>query len=256
MFVRKQRTGLWLPIGLWLLALAGGPSSGLGAAEEEPPAINPFGPAKQDRGDALPGYLELSDGTVYVGTIYMTRGKRLKMEDRQAGGDDVRQREVPLRVVKQIECLVDKEWMEKEWRFKEAALNEKVFTGRTYPARVYSHTVTLNDGRKISGTMGEIIYVRPFIASREGPLADNPLPDPERFMLHKRDKGDVGKDLKSLLYVKQIKLGEDAVDEGRKKAEKQAAKGQSKPKPTTSRKGAAKKPAKAVGCVLGTHPSG
>jgi len=220
---RRSTVPSFVRLGLWLLALPALAPNLLQSAGDEPPAINPFGPVKQDRDDAVPGYLELSDGTVLVGNVYMTRGKRLKMEDRQAGGDDVRQREIPLRVVRQIECLVDKEWMEKEWRFKEGASNEKVYTGRTYPARVYSHTVTLKDGRKISGALAEILFVRPFIATREGPLAENPVPEAERFLLQKRHKGDAGTDLKSLVYVKRVKLGDDAVDEGRKKAEKQPA---------------------------------
>jgi len=232
--------------GLCLLApaavLMGGPSLLVGnglLAAEEPPALNPFAPVKQDRDDALPGYLEMSDGTVYVGSIYMTRDKPLKLEDRQGGGDDVRQWEVPLRVVRQIECRLEKEWMEKEWRFKEAALNEKVYTGRTYPARVYAHTVTLKDGRKLSGSLGEIIYVRPF-ASHAGPRADQEPPEPQRFLLHKRDKGEIGKDLRSLLYVRLVKLGPDALDEGRQKAAKQAGKSQTKGKPAAGKKGTAR----------------
>lgn len=242
-----HRTLFWAIQGLcWLVPaadLAGSLPWAAGnrlLAAEEPPALNPFAPVKQDRDDALPGYLEMSDGTVFVGSIYMTRDKRLKLEDRQAGGDDVRQREIPLRVVKQIECRVEKEWLEKEWRFKEAALDEKVYTGRTYPARVYAHTVTLKDGRKLSGSLGEIIYVRPF-ASRGGPRADQETPEPQRFLLHKRDKGEVGKDLKSLVYVRLVKLGPDAVEEGRQRAAKQAAKSQAKDKPAAGKKGTAKK---------------
>jgi hypothetical protein len=186
--------------------------------EDEPPAINPFGGTRTEREDAVPGYLELSDGTVLVGNVYMTRDKRLKLEDRKADGD-VRQREVPLRAVKQIECKVDKEWIEKEWRFKETTSDEKYYTGKSYPARVYSHTVTLKDGRAITGPLAEIVFVQPF-ASAEGPRAENPQPEAQRFMLHKRDKGQIGADLKSLRYVRLIKLGNEAVEEGKAKAEK------------------------------------
>lgn len=193
-------------------------------AEEEPPAINPFGPVRQERDDAVPGYLEMSDGTVYAGNLYLTRDKRLKLEDRQAGGDDVRQREVPLRAVKKIECNVQKEWMEKEWRFKEAALNEKVYTGRSYPARVYTYTVTLKDGRKLTGSLGEIIYVQPLL-SPEGPRAEQSASEAKRFLLHKRDKGEIGTDLKSLLYVREIRLGKEALEEGQKRAKSEAKAG-------------------------------
>ena len=180
----------------------------------EPPALNPFAPVRRDRDDAVPGYIEMSDGKIHPGSIYMTLDKRLKVYDEKME----RQREVPLRVVKQIDCWVLEEWMEKEWRFKELALNEKYYTGREYPAREYRHTITLQDGRMIAGPMAEIIFVRPFA---ESPPAGQPVEanlKPERFLLHKRDKGDVNTEMKVLKYVKLIKLGEEALAEGRKKA--------------------------------------
>ena len=193
----------------------------------EPAALNPFPAVRQDRDDAIPGYLEMSDGQVFVGNIYMTRDKRLKMEDsmRQVGGGDgapddnseKRQREIPLRAVKQIEAKVEKEWVEKEWRFKELALDEKYYTGRTYPVRKCVYTVTLKDGRKITAPVAEIFYVKPFRELAAGPRTDEE-PEPIRFMIHKRQKGDPGTALKALTYVKLIKLGEQAVEEGKKKA--------------------------------------
>jgi len=198
---------LW---GVWLAIAPAGPL--LGA--DEPPALNPFGPVKTERDDAVPGYVEMSDGTIHTGNIYMTRDKRLKIYDEGLK----RQREIPLRVVKQIECQVKKEWMEKEWRFKELALDEKYYTGRTYPAREYLHTITLRDDRTIAGPLAEIIYVQPYIYSPSDPRSYRPDVKPLRFLFHKRDKGEVGTDLKSLAYVKVVKLGEEALEEGRRKA--------------------------------------
>ena len=180
----------------------------------EPAALNPFGPVRRDRDDAVPGYIEMSDGKIYPGSIYMTRDKRLKIyEDKTK-----RQREVPLRVVKQIDCWVLEEWMEREWRFKELALNEKYYTGREYPSREYRHTITLQDDSMIAGPMAEIIYVRPFAESPQPgqPLAANLKP--ERFLLHKRDKGEIDTEMEALRYVKRIKLGAEALAEGRKRA--------------------------------------
>ncbi len=207
-----------------------------GVQAGEPAALNPFGAVRQARDDAIPGYLEMSDGQVYVGSIYMTRDKRLKMEDsmRQVGGGDdgapddnseKRQREIPLRVVKQIEAKVEKEWIEKEWRFKELALDEKYFTGRTYPSRKYVYTVTLKDDRKITAPVAEIFYVKPFRDLGSGPRSDGEN-EPIRFQIHKRDKGEPGTTLKALTYVKLIKLGEAALEEGKKKA---ASAGKSSP---------------------------
>ena len=175
------------------------------ARAAEPPVINPFGAAPSLREDAIPGYVEMSDGTVHPGHIHLTRDKKLKVYDDKLN----RQREVPLRVVEQIECKVKKEWMEKEWKFKEAASSQKMYTGRTYPAREYLHTITLRGGRTISGPLSAIVYVQPSRLKTE------------RYLLHKRDKGKIGQKLESLAYVKLIKLGEEALREGRQKAAKQ-----------------------------------
>jgi hypothetical protein len=201
----------------------------------EPAALNPFGAVRQDRDDSVVGYLEMSDGQIFVGNVYMTRDKRLKMEDsmRQVGGGDgapddnseKRQREIPLRAVKQIEAKVEKEWVEKEWRFKELAVDEKYFTGRNYPVRKYVYTVTLKDDRKITAPVAEIFYVKPFRELGSGARTDEET-EPIRFQIHKRDKGEAGTTLKALTYVKLIKLGERAAEEGKKKATgKVAAKG-------------------------------
>jgi len=212
----------WAALGAVILAIlawvvhAGEPPAvnPFASSGEEPPALNPFGPVQRDRDDAVPGYVELSNGDVYVGRIYMTRDKRLKVYDKSME----RQREIPLRVVRQIECRVVREWMEKEWRFKELALDEKYYTGRTYPVRQYEHTITLKDGRTITGPLAEIIYVQGPTYKPDQPLRYRPPVKPLRFILHKRDKGKIGSDLKSLHYVKLVKLGEDALEEGRRKA--------------------------------------
>jgi hypothetical protein len=212
-------TMVWQSVGVLMVAavwgLGGVCPLAADAAEEEPPVINPFGARPTDREDAVPGYVETSDGKIYPGLIYMTRDKRLKLYD-----DGLqRQREIPLRVVQQIDCQVKKEWMEKEWRFKELALDEKMYTGREYPAREYLHTVTLQDGRKITGPLAEIIYVKPYMPKPEpGSKIYQPDVEPMRFILYKRHKGEFGQSLKSLVYVKCIKLGEEALEEGRRKA--------------------------------------
>jgi hypothetical protein len=233
-----------------MLCLAVATSGGLDARSlageapaEEPPALNPFGSVKRDRDDAIPGYLEMSNGRVVVGNIYMTRDKRLRLEDamRQIGGGDTpddnsekRQREIPLRVVSQIEAKVEKEWMEKEWRFKELALDEKYYTGKSYPSRTYVHMITLKDGRKLTGPLAEIIYVKPFRETAAGPRSEEETEE-LRFQLHKRDKGEPGATLKDLAFVKRIKLGEDAVEEGKKKAAKAESRSRPRSKPSSKK---------------------
>lgn len=176
-------------------------SCGLSAVEaEEPPAIDPFGPKTTQRKDAISGRIELSDGSVHPGMIYLTRDKRLKIYDQQLQ----RQREIPLRKIKRIDCKVKREWMEKEWRFKETTSDEKIYTGRSYPAREYLHTITLHDGRTIVGSLSALVYLQPKRYSPDG------KPPPERYLLNKRDKGKIGAELKSLVYVTRIVFGKEA----------------------------------------------
>ena len=175
---------------------------------DEPPAVNPFGSTTTEREDVVPGYVELSDGSIHPGQIYLTRDKRLKISDEQLQ----RQREIPLSTVKEIDCKIKKEWLEKEWKFKEAAKDEKMYTGRSYPVREYEHTIALRDGGTISGGLSGIAYVK----SSEKKT--------EQFILNKRNKGEIGEDLQSLVYVKSIKLGKEAYEEGKKKAADSAKK--------------------------------
>jgi hypothetical protein len=165
------------------------------ALADEPPAVNPFGPKDAAQQQAVAGCIELSDGTRREGMIRLTRDKRLVIYDEELK----RQREVPLSAVKLIECRVEREWQEKEWRFKESASDEKVYTGRSYPVREYVHTLTLRDGRRISGPLSALVYLDP-------PAADGAQPPAERFILHKRDKGAAGQDPKTWLYVRRIEL--------------------------------------------------
>jgi hypothetical protein len=177
------------------------------ALGQEPPALNPFGTPtqRQRRDDAVPGYLELSDGKIHPGQIFLTRDAKLKIFDEERK----RHREVPLKAIKRIDCRVSREWVEKEWRFKENASDEKYFTGRSYPAREHTHKITLQNGQTIQGTLSGIVYGQAESAE-----------SPDRFLLHKRDKGEPGTELASLVYVRSSQLGEKALEEGKRRATK------------------------------------
>ena len=112
--------------------------------------MNPFGqaPSPSER-TPCPGTSSFPTARFSAGMIYLTRDKRLQIYDKQLE----RQREIPLQVVKKIECTVKREWLEKEWKFKETTNDEKLYTGRSYPAREYLHTITLKDGRTITGPL-------------------------------------------------------------------------------------------------------
>lgn len=181
---------------------------------DEPPAINPFGQATADREDAVPGYVELSDGSIHPGQISLTRDKRLEISDKQSE----RQREFPLNAVKQIDCAIIKQWMEKEWKFKELTQDEKMYTGRSYPVREYVHTITLKDGRTITGGLSAIVYVQSRNDDTTKSAESQPKTKTTQFILNKRNKGEIGEELNSLVYMKSIKLGKEAFDEGKQKA--------------------------------------
>jgi len=184
------------------------------ATADEPPVIDPFGPRPAASPDAEAGRIELSDGKVFYGLIYLTRDARLKIYD----GRLHRQREIPLRAVARIDCEVKREWMEDEWRFKELTADEKLTTGRQYPAREYLHTITLSDGRKIKGPLAALVYLRPTSSGAAAAGSERTATEPLRFVLHKRDKGKLGADLKSLVYVRCIWLGKDAMEQPPEKA--------------------------------------
>jgi hypothetical protein len=211
MFAARNTHSMILVFGGLLAAV------GLALAAEEPPVINPFGPAPAQREDAVPGYVEMSDGKICAGHVYLTRDARLKINDEKMQ----REREVPLSSVKQIDCTVKKEWMEKEWKFKELTKDEKMYTGRSYPSREYVHTITLKDGRTITGELSAIVYVEPPNYTPVKPGEFRPEVKTEKFLLNKRNKGEIGQDLKSLVYPKSIKLGKEVMEEGIRKIAEQ-----------------------------------
>jgi hypothetical protein len=207
--------GIFLRAGLLAVAaLVALPIVGLA----EPPALNPFGQSPSEREDAVYGVIELSDGTSHAGMIYLTRDKRFQIYDEHIE----RQREVPLQAIKKIECSVKWEKLEKEWKFKEAANDEKMYTGRRYPAREYVHTITLKNGRTITGPLSAVIYLQPPQQKTTGTSDQPQAPvQAQRFVLYKRNKGELGQTLKKMVYVKCISLGKDAAGKDKDAAEQE-----------------------------------
>ena len=187
-------------------------------AAEEPPALNnPLSRRESSvREDTMPGYIEMSNGEVFPGLLYITRDKRLEIYDVELK----RQRTIPIEKIAKIETNVEKEWMEKEWRFKELASDEKMFTGREYPCRMFTYTLTFDDGRELEGPLSGIIFVQKLEEGEDTAVGHIPERDAPRFYFHKRDseKTNVGKKLPDIHYVKFVKIGDDALAEGLKKA--------------------------------------
>ena len=187
---------------------------------DEPDALNPFDDKPATPKGAVLGCIELSDGSIHPGWVYLTRDKRLQLVDDKTQ----QQHEAPLSAVKQIDCAVKKEWMEKEWRFKETTSNEKyVHRSRLSVARVHAHDHVPERpqgrrrpvGRRLPSAAG----IHPWRDANRARAGWRP----ERYILNKRAKGEMGEDLKSLVYVKRIKLGKDAYEEGCKRAARRKA---------------------------------
>lgn len=160
--------------------------------EQEPtePPARVIGKEEEERADAVAGTVELSDGTKVSGKIYLTRDKKLAIYDPK----EKKRYETTLAELEKIESRVMKEWMEKEWRWKENANDEKVYTGKEYPVREYEVALTFKGGKVIVGECTALLYVR--LANSE-----------RRFILHKRQKGEVGQKMEEMVYVKTVTLG-------------------------------------------------
>jgi len=181
-------------------------------------ATNPFGDPGEavQRKDAVPGYVELSNGLKIPGYIYTTRAKRLKIFNLKRELYEY----VPVPALKSIQTTVEWERMDKEWRFKEAGNPEKVYSGREYPVRKVMYTLTLRNDHEITCHMlGPPLYVEQSGKPRV------------QFILHDRDKGEMGAALDSLdtlKYIKSVVFGPEAynlaVEELKAKAEAAAKK--------------------------------
>jgi len=67
------------------------------------------------------------------------------------------------------------------------------------------------------GPLAAILYVQAD-APKADASASRTEAQAERVYLRKRDKGKVDTELKSLVYVRRIRLGEEALEEARRKA--------------------------------------
>ena len=73
-------------------------------------------------------------------------------------------------------------------------------------AREYSHTITLHDGRTITGPVSALVYLKTD-GHDNRPQHSRQTIDPSQA-----DKGGVGEELKSLVYVKRITFGKSSAE--------------------------------------------
>ena len=93
-------------------------------------AENPLSSKNQPpRPDAVPGVIEMSNGTQAPGWLYTTRDKPWVVFDPNTD----RWRQIPFITVLSINAVVTEEKYVLQWRWKAMGVPEKVFTGRKFP---------------------------------------------------------------------------------------------------------------------------
>ena len=175
----------------WILSNTGPTTAPSPTTEPIPttlPSVLTGGPTATD---ARPGTILLSDGTTIQGKLSTTLDQALRLWS----DEDKQYHDIPFSLVQSIEVQVVWERMEDEWKFKESGSDIKEYSGKQYPARETAYTITTTDGDKITGGVVAPLYV------------DTPT-GRRLFVLHKRDKGDVGQSLKDLVYVQSVKFAE------------------------------------------------
>ncbi len=180
----------------WLLNQATtAPSAPAPATVPSTQEETPFGENKNP--DIRRGAITLSDGEKIPGKLATTAEQPIRLWDEQKK----EYRDIPWKVIKSMQAKVLWEREEPEWHFKESGSDIKEFSGKTYPNREMQYTIELRNGQSVTGGVAAPIYLQ----TPKG----NKL-----FILHKRDKGEVGQTLKDLVYVKRVDLEED--EDGKK----------------------------------------
>lgn len=173
----------------FILSAATAPATG--PAEDAAPATQPA--VLENKGaadDSVPATLTLNNGQSVKGNASTTPDKPIRIWDPSIKD----YRDVPIALIKSVTAVVNWERDEPEWTFKESGSDIKIFTGRTYPARETSYVFVLSNDDKITGDVAAPIYIEANGKART-------------YVLHKRDKGEIGQKLKDLLYVTKIEFG-------------------------------------------------
>jgi hypothetical protein len=168
-------------------------------------SVNPFSRKNRPlRPDAVPGVIEMSDGSQLPGWLYTTRGKPWVVFDPAME----RWRQIPFIAVLSITAIVIEENYQLQWRWKGMGEPEKVFTGKKFPYRRFLWEFHLIDGSRVKGTVkGQPIWVR----------WDNKTTGP--MVLHERNKGKIDTKLEDVHYIRKVVVSakmRDAVLEDRK----------------------------------------
>ncbi len=166
-------------------------------AASEP--VNPFKKTKPwSRPDARPGVLTLAGGKQFAGYVFTTRGRGWRLYDPAKK----KYRDIPTIIVRKIEAVVLWERMDPDWRWEKMGDDKKVYTGRFYPNRMLQYKFTLVNGRTLQGAIAQ-------------PLTVEWHNERTRFILHKRQKGELDQKLEDIPYVKSIVFSLDKMKQTR-----------------------------------------
>jgi hypothetical protein len=156
-------------------------------ANDEPPAPVLENPAVDAQWRHA--VITLSNGEQLRGRVATTYGKPIRIFDikRQEF------RDIAWELIESMEAEVVWERIEREWKFRESGSDIREYSGRTYPARELQYTLTLKNGRTVTGGVVAPLYMEKL--GVEGTIT---------LVLHKRQKGEIGEGLEKLVYVKRV----------------------------------------------------
>jgi hypothetical protein len=168
-------------------------SSGLATQPTTTPTTEPSSPIQSGAtADSRQGMIVLSSGDKLHGEIAHTQRKPIRIWVEA----DKEYKDVQFASIRAIDVRVVWERLEKEWNFKESGSDVKVYSGKTYPAREMQYQITLDNGKTITGGVSEPLY----LLAPDGSVT---------YVLHKRDKGELGQSLDELVYVKHVEFGDE-----------------------------------------------
>jgi len=166
--------------------------------EEKP--VPPF-EKKATARHGMQGEVDLSDGTVVLGDISFTPGKKLALFVTA----EKKYKKFYADEIVSLEVSVEKEWMAKVEKWKEGGSDEKVYTGEEYPCHRYSVTVTNKKAKAVSGYVnGAVVYVKTEKKTH-------------KFFIRKNAKGTVGQKTSDIIYMTKLQALTPAELQKRKK---------------------------------------
>jgi len=165
------------------------PAAGDAQAATRP--ANPFAEDGHagDSGTVRPGQILLSSGQKVRGKFATTPKTPLRVWVEK----DRAYREIAFGEIRSAVAHVEWERNEREWQFVESGSDIKRYSGKTYPIRELQYVLTLKDGTAVRGSVVAPIHLK----APAGHVT---------FVLHKRQKGEVGQSIRDLAYVQRLDL--------------------------------------------------